>query len=202
MAIKSRNDKIFKLVMTALLFAIIIVLQLIGGSVKIGGTSFSFVLLPIVVGALTLGPSIGAFLGLTFGVMTVLAGVTAQDFFTATLIQYEPVFTVLVCLVKATLAGYVPGIVWKALRNKNELVAVFLAAASAPVVTTGIFIAGGLLFFGEALTEAGFLGGQSLVYFLVIGCAGINFIAELAVNLLLAPAIHSLIRAFGSMFKK
>ncbi|MBQ9975516.1 MAG: ECF transporter S component [Clostridia bacterium] len=202
MAIKSRNDKIFKLVMTALLFAIIIVLQLIGGSVKIGGTSFSFVLLPIVVGALTLGPSIGAFLGLTFGVMTVLAGVTAQDFFTATLIQYEPVFTVLVCLVKATLAGYVPGIVWKALRNKNELVAVFLAAASAPVVNTGIFIAGGLLFFGEALTEAGFLGGQSLVYFLVIGCAGINFIAELAVNLLLAPAIHSLIRAFGSMFKK
>lgn len=200
MSYKTRNGKVFKVVMTGLLFAVIIVLQTFGSSVKIGGTSFSFVLLPIVVGALTLGPYIGAFLGLTFGVMTVLAGVTAQDFFTATLLQYEPVFTILVCILKATLAGYVPGVIWKVLKEKNELTAIFLASASAPIVNTGIFIIGGLLFFGDALTTAGFLGGDSLVYFLVIGCAGINFIAELGVNLLLAPAIHSIIRAFKNMF--
>lgn len=202
MSNRIRNYKIFKLTMTAILFAVVIVLQLFGGSIKIGGTSFSFVLLPIVVGALTLGPHIGAFLGLSFGVMTVLAGVTGQDFFTATLIQYEPLFTVLVCIAKATLAGLIPGLIWNALKEKNKTVAVFLAAASAPIVNTGIFIGGGLLFFGDALTKAGFLGGDSLIYFLVIGCAGINFIAEFAVNLIFAPTIHRLIRYFENSYLK
>lgn len=202
MSNKIRNYKIFKLTMTAILFSVVVVLQLFGSSIKIGGTSFSFVLLPIVVGALALGPYIGAFLGLTFGVMTVLAGITGQDFFTATLIQYEPVFTILVCIVKATLAGFVPGLIRNCFKERNSVLGIFLASASAPIVNTGIFIAGGLLFFGDALTEAGFLGGDSLVYFLVIICAGINFIAELGVNLIFAPTIHRLIKVFEKSYSK
>ena len=32
--------------------------------------------------------------------------------------------------------------------------------------------------------------GSSVLYFLIIGCAGINFIAEFALNLILAPALY------------
>lgn len=201
MSVRRKNDYIFKMVMTGILVAIIIVLQFIGGSVKIGGTSFSFVLLPIVVGALTLGPAIGTVLGLVFGAMTVISGVTGQDFFTATLMNEEPVFTVIVCLLKAAMAGFVPGIVWKALSKKSETVGVFLASALSPIANTAIFIIGGFLFFGDALTKAGFLGGDSLIYFLVIGCAGVNFIVELGVNLVFAPAIHRIISIFRKRFK-
>ncbi len=201
MSIRRQNDYVFKIVMTGILVAIIIVLQLIGGSVKIGGTSFSFVLLPIVVGALTLGPTIGAVLGLVFGAMTVISGVTGQDYFTSVLMNEEPAFTVIVCLLKAVAAGFVPGIIWKALKKKSEVVGVFIAAAAAPIANTAIFIIGGLLFFGDALTKAGFLGGDSLIYFLVIGCAGINFIVELGVNLVFAPAIHRIIDIFRKRFK-
>ena len=192
------NSKLFNMTITALLFAIVIILQTVGGSFKIGSTSFSFVLLPIVVGSITMGAATGGFLGLVFGVITVIAGITAQDFFTFTLIQAQPVFTVLVCLLKAVLAGVVPAFVYKALKEKNNTLAIFLASASAPIVNTLVFIVGGLLFFGDALTEAGFLGANTLLYFLVIGCAGINFIAELGINIIFAPAISRIINAFKS----
>ncbi len=196
-----KKDKTFHMVVTALLFAMIIFLQYFGGTIKIGGTSFSFVLLPIVVGAVCLGPVTGAFLGFAFAAMTILSGITQQDLFTAMLLDHEPVFTVLVCLLKGILAGYIPGVIWKLLKEKNETLAIFLASASAPVVNTGIFISGGLLFFGDALSEAGYLDGTSLIYFLVIGCAGINFIAEFGVNIILTPAIRRIITAFQKTFK-
>ncbi len=192
------NTKIFNMAITALLFAIVVILQTLGGSFKIGGTSFSFVLLPIVVGSLTMGAATGAFLGLVFGVITVISGITAQDYFTFVLIQAEPVFTIVICILKAVLAGAVPALVYKSLKNKNNTVAIFTAAASAPIVNTLVFIVGGLLFFGKALTEAGFLGSNSLIYFLVIGCAGINFIVELAINIIFAPALSRIINAFKS----
>ena len=198
----NKSNKLFHMVLTALLFAVIIALQFFGSAIKIGGTSFSFVLLPIVVGSIILGAGTGAFLGAVFGFMTLWAGISGQDFFTATLWHYEPVFTALVCMLKATLAGLVPGLVWNALKGKNKVAAIFLASCAAPIVNTGIFIVGGLLFFGEALTTAGFLGEASLVYFLVIGCAGINFIAEFGVNLIFAPAISRIVQVFSNMFNK
>ena len=35
---------------------------------------------------------------------------------------------------------------------------------------------------------------QDVLYFLVITCAGINFLIELAINLVVAPAIHTVVR--------
>jgi hypothetical protein len=96
---------------------------------------------------------------------------------------------------KAGAAGLVPGLVWKALKDKNETLAVFLASASAPITNTAIFIIGGLLFFKDAMIDAGFVGSEGVLYFLVVGCAGVNFIIELAANLVFAPAIHRIITA-------
>lgn len=36
--------------------------------------------------------------------------------------------------------------------------------------------------------------GTSVMYFLIIGCAGINFIVEFAINLLLAPSVYRIIK--------
>ena len=36
--------------------------------------------------------------------------------------------------------------------------------------------------------------GQTLVYFLFIGCAGINFIIEFAINMVLSPAVFTVDR--------
>lgn len=198
---KKRMDKeaIKKMTTLALLVAIIVVLQAIAPMIKLP-VNISFALIPITVGAILLGPAGGAILGATFGIMTIINALIGADLFTKGLMSVSfsaALFTVLLCLVKATAAGFLAGVVYKLLRNKTLIGATFVAAATAPIVNTGIFILGGLTVLSDAIVKAGFLGasGQSMAHFLIIGCAGINFIAEFGVNMLFATAIKTIVDA-------
>ena len=177
-----------KLVELALLLALVILFQSIGAFIKIGSTPVSLVLVPIALGGMLLGPWAGLFLGLVFGVMTLIPGIIGTDLFTHTLWIDNPFFTALICLGKGALCGLASGLVYKLVSKKNDLVAVFLAAAAAPIVNTGLFILGGLTMFYDSL--ATMAGGKTVIYFLVIVCAGLNFIAEFALNMILSPAIN------------
>ena len=178
----------------AVLTALVIVLQTVLGSIRIGATSFSLVLIPIVLGGVIYGAWTGAFLGFVFGFITLMYGVVGADAFTAILFQNQPLETALLCLVKGTAAGLVSGALYKTLSGKNELLAVFVAAAAAPIVNTGLFIGGSLLFLQQTLLANFVESGSTVVYFLFIGCAGVNFLVELAVNLIAAPTLHRVIR--------
>ena len=50
------------------------ILQLLGSFIKIGPVSISLVLIPIVIGAAVYGLKTGAWLGLVFGIVVLLAG--------------------------------------------------------------------------------------------------------------------------------
>ena len=191
-----RNDSIKNLVLTAVFMATTAFLQLFASSFTVGTVSFSIVLIPIVICGILVGKMGGFLTGLTFGVITMVGGITGGDVFTATLMQSGTrgfLLTSLICLVKASMAGLVSAIVYKALKNTNQFIATICAAATAPIVNTGLFILG-MLSMTDILNDA-FLHGGSVIYFLVIGCAGINFIIELLVNLIFAPAIYHLIKA-------
>lgn len=177
-----------KLVELALLLALVILFQSIGAFIKIGPTSVSLVLVPIALGGMLLGPWAGLFLGLVFGVMTLIPGIIGTDLFTHTLWIDNPFFTALICLGKGALCGLASGLVYKLVSKKNDLLAVFLAAAATPIVNTGLFILGGLTLFYDSLGTMA--GGKTVIYFLVIVCAGLNFIAEFALNMILSPAIN------------
>lgn len=196
----------------AVLLALVIVLQIWGGLIRIGTTPLSFVLVPIVLGGILLGVWAGCFLGFVFGLITLLMGLAA-DPFTSYLFASSPVMTILICLVKGTAAGLVPALVYKALKNKNSYVAIFLAAACAPIANTGIFIIGCLIISGTmtgwmeyAVSQGWMETVQALPYYLFIVLAGINFIIEFAINLILAPAIHRVVivveKQFGGNTKK
>jgi uncharacterized membrane protein len=202
--VKSKQtQKIRQMVLLAILTAMVLVLQLAGNYLRlpIMGTSVSLVLIPIALGAMLLGPAAGAWLGLVFGVVVyVQCGIMGLDGFTAFLFNAHPVVTLLICILKSTLAGFLSGVVYKLLKNKNEVVAVFLAAAVTPVVNTGVFILGCLLILSTiesfiANNQAAF-GDISGVYFLFILCAGINFVFEFVLNLVMAPAIQRIIHIF------
>ena len=64
------KQRTLQMVQLAILLALVIVLQLWGSNVKIGPTSFSLVLIPIVIGGILLGPRGGGLLGLAFGLIT------------------------------------------------------------------------------------------------------------------------------------
>ena len=177
----------------AVLLALVIVLQVLGGYFKVGATSLSFVLVPIVLGGILYGAWIGAFLGFAFGFVTWMYGVTGADPFTAILFEAQPFATTLLCLGKGIAAGLVSGLVYQFTAKKNKQVGVFAAAATAPIVNTGLFIFGSLVMLKETLMANFVAEGSTIVYFLFIGCAGINFLVELAINLIFAPTLYRLI---------
>ncbi len=176
----------------AVLLALVIVLQTVGGAIRIGTTSLSFVLVPIVLGAVLIGWWAGAFLGFVFGFIVLMYGVTGADAFTNILFTDHPVLTTLTCLIKGVAAGLVPGLVYPLIAKKNKLAGVIVASALAPILNTGLFIIGALCMSGTI--SSNFVAeGSTVVYFLFIGCAGINFIVEFAINLILSPAIHRVV---------
>lgn len=189
-----------KMVQLAFLLALVIVLQLFGSSVKIGPTSFSLVLIPIAVGGILLGKGAGAFLGFVFGLITLIAGITGTDAFTQILFQDHPFLTFLVCLGKGTAAGFGAGLIYELLKNKQKFVAVFSAAAIAPILNTGLFILGALLM-SDTLSANFVADGSTVIYFLVIGCAGINFIVEFLVNLVVSPGLYQAVNAISKRIK-
>lgn len=199
-----KHNSVLKLVQLALLAAIVIVFQMMGSFIHIGPTSVSLVLIPIVLGGILLGPLYGGILGLLFGAITLWAGITASDFFTNVLFTSQPFATALICLGKGTLAGVGAGYAYKAFKKLNKLTASFFAAAAAPVINTGLFILGGLtLVNGTLEANLATFGaeGATVTYFLIIGCAGLNFVAEFALNLIIAPAINTIVNAISRRIK-
>ena len=202
------REKTLWLTRTAIFAAIVVVVQLVGGAVKIGPVSFSLVLVPIVIGGIIMGPASGAVLGLVFGVITLINGLTGADPFTFILLTSGvkgAIITPLICLVKATAAGYIAALIYKLFKNAAnkrpagqgnglKIAGTFMAAAAAPIVNTGLFILGALTL-SDVLAANFVAEGTTVIYFLIIGCAGVNFIVEFLVNLVLAPGIYQIARA-------
>ena len=177
-----------KLTCLAMLTALGVVLQFAGSFIKLGMFSVSLVLVPIVVGAAICGPIAGGWLGFVFGLIVLLSG-DATAFLTI-----DPFGTIVTVLVKGALSGFVSGLVYRFLERFNRYVAVFASAIMCPIVNTGIFLVGCLLFFMDTIKEwASSLGYASAGSYMIIGLAGGNFLFELLFNLLLAPAIVTLI---------
>ncbi len=177
-----------KVVMLGVLTAIVIVLQFLGSFIKFGPFSISLVLIPIVVGAALLGVGAGAWLGFVFGVIVLLSG-DATAFFTV-----NAVGTVLTVLVKGTLCGTFAGLVYRLIEKKNKYVGTVCAAITAPVVNTGIFLLGCVLFFLPTVRQWGVDAGfESVGKFMIIGFVGFNFLFELLVNMVLSPVIVRII---------
>ena len=181
----------------AILLSLVIVLQFFGGNFKIGTTPLNFVLVPIVLAGLLYGPIEAGLLGLAFGVIVIIQGATGADGFTLILLQDHPFWTIWLCIVKGIVSGVAAGVLFKILEKKNAYVGVFVASAVAPIVNTGLFILGSLCFLQDTL-KANFVGGDSVVYFLVIVCAGVNFLVELGINLVLAPGLHTVYKVVES----
>lgn len=203
---KNKHETIYKMVALAVLTAIVLILQLTGTAIKIPflGTSVSLVLIPIALGAMILGPWAGLWLGLVFGgVAYIGGGVLGMDFFTLFLFQENPIVTALICFGKGALAGFLTGLVYKLLRGKNQLVAVFIAAAVTPIVNTGVFILGCLTILD---TIKGYMAvkelGGTAIYFLFIGCAGWNFIFEFLFNMIFAPSLERVVHAVEKVVRK
>ena len=178
-----------QLVLGAILTAIVVVLQLMGSFIKFGPFSISLVLIPIVNGAATCGAAVGAWLGLMFGFVVLVSGDAAA------FLSVNALGTIVTVLLKGTLCGYLAALTYKVLEKKNRLLAVLLSAMVCPLVNTGIFLLGCVVFFYDTIavwaTQFGF--GDDVVKYMFIGLAGGNFVVEFIVNIVVSPIIVRLL---------
>lgn len=189
-----KHENVKKMAALALLAALVAVLQTVASGIKIGPIPITLTLVPIVIGAVLYGPGAGAGLGLLFGVVTAVAGITGYDAGTQGLFVLSPFWTVATCLVKGTACGWAAGMVYRAFRRKNTL-ACLVAALCAPVVNTGIFALAMMTVMRGALVA--FAGGTDVVYYLFIIVIGVNFLVELTINAVLSTAIARIVQVVG-----
>ncbi len=183
------RNKIKQMVTTALLMAIIVVLQLLAGYIRIGALPISLVLLPIVLGAAMYGPKTGALLGGAFGAIVYICCVLGIDLGGAMVLSANPLMCFIVVMGKGVLAGFLSGLVYKALKNKNRYIAMLLSAIVCPVVNTGVFIGSMFLFFNGVLNVWAESAGAANAYVYVLsGLVLMNFVPELIINILFSPA--------------
>ena len=113
------------------------------------------------------------------------------------LFSQNAVATVLLCIVKGAAAGYIAGIVYKALSKKNEFLAVVLSAIICPVINTGLFVLGMYIFFVDTLSA--WANGVNIIYYVIFGLTGLNFIVELITTVVLSSAIKRIIAVAKKM---
>lgn len=186
---KSNHFNTKRLVGVSLFTALVVILQLLGSFIRFGPFSISLVAMPIVVGAAVYGVAAGAWLGLVFGLTVLLSGDAAA--FLAVSVG-GTIFTV---IAKGVLCGVAAGLVYKLLDSVQNTLAAIAAAVACPVVNTGVFLLGCLLFFMPTISGwAAAMGFENVGKYMIFGLVGGNFLVELITNVLLCPVILRLIR--------
>ena len=193
--LKSQKQKTLELVQLSMLAALVVVLQILSALIPpIGGmVSITLTLIPVVIGAILFGKKGGAILGFTFGVIVMINCITALDPGGNILWNTNPFLTAFLCLLKGTLAGFVPAVVYSAVTSSKtvsttkKIFSTELAEMLDPIVNTSTFVIGMLLFFKDTLTT--WADGKPIMLYILLGLAGLNFLIEFIINIILTPAI-------------
>ena len=184
---KKTNTKIQKLTLGAILTALVVVLQCMGQFIRFGPFSISLVLLPIVIGAAMCGTAVSTWLGFVFSVVVLMTDASA-------FLAISVPGTIITVLLKGTLCGFAAGLIYNLVARKSKYAAVVAAAIVCPVVNTGIFLLGCVLFFFETIESWGLASGYgTAVEYMFLGLAGGNFLFELAKNIILSPTVVRLL---------
>lgn len=201
----TRKQKTLQTVQLAMLVALVVVLQLISAIIPpIGGVSITLTLVPVVIGAILFGVKGGAILGFFFGLIVLINCIISLDPGGNVLWVANPFLTAVICFVKGIAAGVVPGLLYSFIMKKNteaspkkKYLSALTAALAAPIVNTGLFVTGMLLFFTDTLyvwkqgweLTNGYAPGTNIAVYIILGIAGLNFVIEFLVNIILTPAI-------------
>ena len=179
----STKNKTVMLTTMGLLTAIVVVLQAMAIAIRFGVFNITLVLVPIVVGAALYGWKAGAWLGFVFGVVVLFTDAGA-------FLAINIPGTIITVLLKGTLAGAAAGFIYSLFSRKNDILGVIGAGIVSPIVNTGIFLLDCLVFFYDTIAQwAAGAGFENVGAYMVTAFVGLNFVVELAINLVLSSAI-------------
>lgn len=145
-----KNKKTFDIVLTAFFLGIMILMSVVPflGFIPIGPLNATILHVPVIIGSVILGPRLGAFLGTSFGVMSVINATTRPSALSFVFSPFIPIIgtshgswkALLVALVPRILVGIVPYYVYKFgqrfFKGKTNTIALFLAGIAGGLTNT------------------------------------------------------------------
>lgn len=176
---KNKN-RTLKLVQTAILVAIVLIMAFTPlGYLKVGIFSIALVTIPVVIGAMTLGPGPGLILGTVFG-LTSFVQCFGMDAFGTTLFNINPILTFIMCVPTRMLMGWLTGVIFRALYriDSTKIICYFVGGLIGALLNTLFFMTVFTLGFFHTDYVQGLAGGKSLTAFF-IAMIGVNGIVEM-----------------------
>lgn len=189
----SSTSNINRLVGLGLLVALVIILQGFASGVKIGTFSPPLALIPITIGAILYGEIAGLLLGIVFGIVVIIAVISGAEPFSTIMFNFNPIATVLLCLIKGGAAGFFSGFFYKILRPKvGDTSSIIVSSMLTPFFNTGIFSIGMLTIFYTLIKNKA--GDINPVLFFFTVFIGFSFLLNIAFIGILTPVFIRIIK--------
>lgn len=196
------KKKILYMTELAILTAILILMSFTPiGYLRVGAIEITFNTIPVILGAIVIGPLAGGILGGVFGITSFILCFGISSFGTL-LLSINPVFTFIVCMVPRILIGVFSGLIFKAFQKKNIL-SFIVTSVSGALINTLLFVGGILLLFSgtpEIQKMIQEMGGGSLFYFF-LAFVGVNGLIEAVSCAVIGTAVSKAVYVFNSKIR-
>ncbi len=181
------------LVRVSVLVAIMLLLEVTGlGLIKTAGLEITILLVPVIVGAIVMGPATGMLLGAVFGLISFWE-CFGKSAFGVVLLGINPFATFLVCVPTRMLAGWLCGLSFKGLNklDKSNLWSFGAAGLIGALCNTALFMATlcGCFYHTEYIQSIAAALGSANPFLFVLAFVGINGLIEAIVCFFTGAAI-------------
>ncbi len=198
------HTQVLGLVQVALFAALIIIMAFTPflGYIPLGFTRATIIHIPVIIGALLLGPKKGAALGFVFG-MTSLINNTLNP--TVTSFVFSPFYSlgeihggigsIIICFLPRILVGIIPYFVYRFLKEKCKApMVVSLGTAGLFGALTNTMLVMGLIlvFFKDAYAAANGIGSHA-IYGFILSIIGINGVPEAIIAAILTACVGKIL---------
>lgn len=192
--IKYSRGRTLYLVRLAVLAVILLILEITGiGYIKTPGIELTILQVPVIVGAIILGPGAGAILGGVFGMTSFWQAVSGKSAFGLMLFNMNPFGAIMTTIPTRILMGFLCGLFFRFLkgRMKSQNLRYILSSLSGALLNTVFFMSMLMLFYYQSNLFQGIaesLGTKSALLF-VFAFVGVQGAVEAVVCAVLGSAI-------------
>lgn len=200
MSVKRVNSTGY-LVRLAVLIAVILLMEFTGlGYIKVGILEMTILQIPVVVGAIVLGPGAGAILGAVFGA-TSFFECFGKSAFGVVLFGINPFFTFLVCMVPRVLMGWLCGLIFRWLYrvDKTRILSYGVASLAGAVLNTALFMTLLMVLFGSTDYIKGLMGAMGIFQFVILS-VGVQGLVEAAICFVAGTAISKALAVYSGQW--
>lgn len=200
---KNTTSPVLGLVQAALFAALIIIMAFTPflGYIPLGFTRATIIHIPVIIGALTLGPKKGAVLGLIFG-LTSLINNTVNP--TVTSFVFSPFYSlgeieggfgsIIICFVPRILIGVIPYYVYQFVRKvtakmKSSMTIALAAAGLSGALTNTLLVMNLIYFFFKDAYAAANKVASDAVYGFILTIIGMNGVPEAIVAAVIVAVV-------------